>query len=121
MSTSKENEVKKFIENFKTQLKIFDIIFLDKRKKNTQALLDLEITPAQRKKIIESIEVKDFVEGPVKEEMYGMDDMWVFGKSLKHKEVYIKISLGKPNQQVICISFHIAEYPLKYPFKSDEK
>ena len=67
MSNSKKNEVKKFIENFKTKLKVFDIIFLDKRYKNTQTLLDLEITPAQRKKIIESLEVKDFVEGPVKE------------------------------------------------------
>ncbi|MFO7827421.1 MAG: toxin [Bacteroidales bacterium] len=121
MSISKKNEVKKFIENFKIQLRIFDIIFLDKRQKNTQTLLDLEITPAQRRKIIESIEVKDFVEGPFKEELYGMDDMWVFGKTLKNKELYIKISLGKPNQPVICISFHISEYPMKYPFKSDEK
>jgi len=121
MPFSKKNEVKRFINDFKTKLKVYDIIFLDKRKKNTQALLDLEIAPAQREKIIESIEVKDFVEGPIKDEMYGMDDMWVFGKLLKHKEVYIKISLGKPNQQVICISFHIAEYPLKYPFKKGEK
>ena len=121
MPVTTENEVKKFIKNFKTKLKVFDIIFLDKRRKNTQALLDLEITPAQRRKIIESIEVKDFVKGPVKEEIYGMSDMWVFGKQLKNKEVYIKISLGKPNQQVICISFHIAEYPLKYPFKKGEK
>src|SRR6056297_1068249 len=106
MSNSKENEVKKFIENFKTKLKIFDIIFLNKRQKNTQALLDLEITPNQRKEIIESIEVLDFVEGPFQEKLYKMSEMWVFGKTVKDKEVYIKITLGNPNQPVICISFH---------------
>ena len=121
MPTSKKDAVKNFISDFKTKLKIFDIIFLDKRQKNTQALLDLEIAPAQRKKIIESIELKDYVEGPVAEELYGMADMWVFGKMVKNKEVYIKVTPGHPNRQVICISFHIAEYPLKYPFKAEEK
>ncbi|MBS3771959.1 MAG: type II toxin-antitoxin system MqsR family toxin [Bacteroidales bacterium] len=100
---------------------MFDIIFLDRRKKNTQTLLDLEITPAQRKKIVESIELKDYVEGPVEEELYGMADMWVFGKMVKNKEVYIKVTLGHSNRHVICISFHIAEYPLQYPFKKGEK
>jgi len=121
LTKSQRSDVKNFIERFKTKLKIFDIIFLDKRQKNTQSLLDLEITPAQRRKIIEAIEMKDFVEGPFKEELYGIDDLWVFGKTIKNKDVYIKISLGKPNQKVICISFHIAEYPLHYPFKKEEK
>jgi len=121
MPFSKKDEVKRFISDFKTKLEIFDIIFLDKRIKNTQALLDLEITPAQRKRIVASIELKDFVEGPFAEELYGMEDMWVFGKMVKDKEVYIKVTLGNPNRQIICISFHIAEYPLKYPFKSEKQ
>ena len=44
-------------------------------------------------------------------------EMWVFGKDVKEREVYIKITLGYENGQTICISFHIAEHPLKYPFK----
>jgi hypothetical protein len=32
-------------------------------------------------------------------------------------EVYIKISLGKPNKSVDCMSFHPAEFKIKYPFK----
>ncbi|MCK9400907.1 MAG: hypothetical protein M0Q51_13075 [Bacteroidales bacterium] len=28
--------------------------------------------------------------------------------------------LGLTNSNVICISFHIAEYPLTYPFKSQQ-
>lgn len=33
------------------------------------------------------------------------------------REVYIKITLGYENGQTICISFHISEKPLIYPFK----
>ena len=44
--------------------------------------------------------------------------MWVFGKDVKEREIYIKIMLGCADSQTICISFHIAEYPLSYPFKT---
>jgi hypothetical protein len=42
--------------------------------------------------------------------------MWVFGKDVKGQEVYIKITLGK-GSSALCISFHIAEHPMNYPFK----
>ena len=29
----------------------------------------------------------------------------------------VKISYGLPNRSTICVSFHIAEYPMKYPYK----
>ena len=41
----------------------------------------------------------------------------IFGKDVEGKEVYIKISYGMPNRQAICISFHLAEYPMNYPYK----
>jgi len=50
--------------------------------------------------------------------MRGILPMWVFGKEVKKKEVYIKISMGIENTNAICISFHIAEYPMKYPYKN---
>ena len=46
-----------------------------------------------------------------------LEDGTVFGKDVKGREVFIKITLGYENGQTICISFHLAEYPLKYPFK----
>lgn len=40
------------------------------------------------------------------------------GKDVKGHEVYIKITLGLPNSSTICISFHIAEHKMNYPFKN---
>jgi len=61
---------------------------------------------------------EDYSQGPLDEKMHGILPMWVFGKEVKGKEVYIKISMGLENTSAVCISFHIAEYPLKYPFKN---
>lgn len=44
-------------------------------------------------------------------------DLWVFGKDVKGQEVYIKICYGLPNRSTICISFHVAEFPMNYPYK----
>lgn len=46
--------------------------------------------------------------------------MWVFGKSINKKEIYIKISTGLPNNKTWCISFHIAEHKMHYPFSENK-
>ena len=82
-----------------------------------ETLADLEITPKYRETIIKAIEVEDYSQGPIVDTLNHLGDMWVFGKDVKGHEIYIKISLGRDNCQTICISFHIAEYRMKYPFK----
>ena len=77
----------------------------------------LDISPLQRELIVKNLQVQDYVEGPVIDVLNKEGEMWVFGKDVKGHEVYIKITLGYENGQTICISFHIAEYPLKYPLK----
>jgi len=71
----------------------------------------------QVKKILRELEVEDYSEGPLEEKLYANPEMWVFGKEVKTVEVYIKISLGLPSAEVICISFHKAEFSISYPYK----
>ena len=68
------------------------------------------------KVVIENLVVEDYVQGPVVDELNKLGEMWVFGKDVKEREVYIKITLGK-GASALCISFHIAEHPMNYPFK----
>lgn len=106
-----------FLKEFKFKMKIFNILFRDERKKNTQALLSLEITPIARKEIIENLIATEYSEGPLDDTLYGIASMWVFGKKVKKTEVYIKLSMGRPNSNVLCISFHDSKDPMNYPFK----
>ncbi|WP_285008439.1 hypothetical protein [Pedobacter faecalis] len=114
---SSKDEVNFFLQEFKVKAGIFQIVFRNDRFKNTQTLLDLEISPAKRKEIVLGLVVTDYVQGPVDDRLYGLASLWVFGKLVKGVEIYIKISMGVKNNPVICISFHPAEYPLKYPLK----
>lgn len=91
-----QQEVSKFLSDFKTKMKIFDIYFRDERGKNAQALLLLEITPAKRKEILLELKSTDYSAGPKDDRLYGSASLWTFGKTVKEKLVYIKISMEKP-------------------------
>lgn len=109
-------EVNQFLARFLPKLKTWGIVYLN-REKNLAALKELAITAAQRDSIIQSLCVVDYVE-TLESLMPGRSDyLWVFGKQIDGKEVYIKVAVGEPSSKTICISFHLAEYPLKYAFK----
>ncbi len=112
-----KQEVEAYLKELKVKTKVFGILFLDDRGKNQQTLHDLEISPIKRKEIISSLKVEDYSQGPLEEKMRGILPMWVFGKLVKKREVYIKVSMGIENSGTVCISFHIAEHPMNYPHK----
>lgn len=117
MQPISEKEIESFLNLFKEKMKIQEVLFRDERGKNAQALLDLEIRPVEREEILASLKIKEYCTGPIKDTLYNGSDLWVFGRIIKKKEVYIKISMGFPGSGVICISFHIAERKLKFPLK----
>jgi hypothetical protein len=111
-------DVEAFLKSFKEKKQIWGVLFLDSRGKNFNTLSTLEIRPVDREQVLDTLTVKDYSQGPLVEELHGGKDMWVFGTIMKKKEIYIKITLGAPSMQTICISFHTAEYPMAYPFKN---
>jgi hypothetical protein len=112
-----QHDVEFFLSVFKDKMKVWDVLFRDERGKNAQTLADLELRPIDRKAILEGLEPGDYYRGPREEALYGGSDMWEFGKTVKKQEIYIKITMGARGSSVLCISFHIAERPLTYPFK----
>ena len=104
-------EIQKFLNDFHQKVEVFDIF------KNLDTLKALNITRDERLEVVKSIEVIDYSEGPIKNLLNQFGDLWVFGKDVKGKEVYIKICHGKTNQSAVCVSFHIAEFPMNYPYK----
>lgn len=111
-------EVEGFLKDFKFKLDFWGLIFQSRLDlKNFKTLTDLEFQVEHVKAILRKLELKDYSEGPVKDTLYKGSDMWVFGKDVNKREVYIKITLGQPNDKVICISFHFAEHPISYLYK----
>ncbi len=111
------DEVEAFLNDFKFKLGFYGIFFRDERGKNAQTLADLEIAPNDRIKVLQNLEVENYSEGPKPERLYNNADMWIFGSIVKKKEIYIKISMGMPNSQTLCISFHFPEFPMDFPLK----
>ncbi|MCD9576134.1 hypothetical protein [Flavobacterium soyae] len=110
-----QSDVKSFLADFKANMSAFGIIYAN-RDKNIQTLADLEITPKFRDKVLSELIVDDYCQGPLTNDQFGVSPMWVFGVNVKNQEVYIKITI-LPTKS-FCISFHISEHPLKYPFKT---
>jgi len=81
MATKEEAQL--FLQEFQQKMKIWGIRVRDDREKNTQALLDLEISSAQRNKFIEGLSVSDFCEGPCEDTLNAGSPLWIFGKVVK--------------------------------------
>lgn len=113
--------VEKFLSDFNTKTRVFGIIFRVDRDKNINTLLKLEASAEQREKIVTALCAEDYSEGPVPDTLHHVAEMWVFGKKFKKEEIYIKISMGYPGSNTICISFHVAEHSMNYPFKNKKK
>jgi hypothetical protein len=115
----RREEVERFLEDFTCKLEYWGLYIRTDRTnpKNTLTLLELELTHAHVRKILEKLEPEDYSKGPLADTLYNFTEMWVFGKIIKGREIYIKIQLGRPQSQAICISFHFAEHKMEYPLK----
>ena len=110
-------DVEYFLNEFKFKLGFWGLIYRSDRDKNKRTLLELDFDVSKLRKILENLEIEDYVEGPVSDTLYRISPMWIFGKEIKGQEIYIKISMGNENDKVLCISFHFAEFTLIYPLK----
>ena len=88
------------------------------RPKNIETVAALEFTMEDVKREILSLSVTDYCSGPMDDsEIRG--EVWIFGKAISDKEVYIKLKLwsDKTGKRLRVLSFHWAEKLLIYPFK----
>ncbi|HAH56177.1 MAG TPA: toxin [Flavobacterium sp.] len=109
--------VKSFLLELKQMIKVWGIVFSNRPKNSIQYLADLSITAKMREEIILNLEIEDYSQGPLEENQQGGTDMWVFGKTIKEQQIYIKLTISRITTQAICISFHKAEFLMEFPLK----
>jgi len=93
---------------------------LSPRQKNLQTLSALGITsPIALKIIFDTLHWKDYVSGPQLDNHHPPlpGEIWIFGLTISHRQCYLKLQ-DQPTGIVIWISFHFAQYPLKFPYKN---
>lgn len=115
-----ESEIETFLRDFKYKLDFWGLLLRHDRGKNYETLLELEYSTGDVKRELRSLAVRDYSEGPLPDLLHKGTDMWVFGKAIESKEVYIKITVGQPSDKVLCISFHFSEKSLSYPYKNND-
>ena len=88
------------------------------RGKNIETLSTLEYDTEDVKNTILSLSSTDYSSGPIKDNAI-KGDLWIFGKIIKGREVYIKLKIQGDNRykQVSVLSFHFSEQRLQYPLR----
>jgi hypothetical protein len=100
-----KDEVNGFLAQFHTKAKVFGITYFGGREKNMNTLAELGITAKFRDDIVKQLSTEDFYKGPEPNVQNNLGDMWVFGKTINSKDVYIKITLGLTNAALsVCFS-----------------
>jgi len=95
---------------------------LVKRKENVECMAALGFNYKDVRDAILELSVTDYCEGPVQDrDMPG--DLWVFGKVIGGREVYIKLKLASFGTLKIVriVSFHAAKESLCYPYRPEEE
>jgi len=101
---NEEAEVSFFLEAFHRHKAIYGIVFYDPEK-NLQALLDMEMSPYTREKIIDDIKVEDCCEGPLYSSEYPDITCWKFIKKYHTRKIQIALALGFIEEPVRCYDF----------------
>jgi hypothetical protein len=111
-------DILRFLQAFKSIVADGRGLDVVPRMVNRNALINLGLTESIRKRIILALSAEDYCGGPEPDnERPG--DVWIFGARVGEKEVYIKLKIGKVDDVQIakCLSFHEAEFQLRYPHR----
>lgn len=118
----KKESIGNFLKEFKkiaTDGRGIDIV---SRRKNIESLTDLGFTFRNCKNEILSLSVFDYCGGP-KPDKDRPGEIWEFGKMVGAKEIYIKLKIAQVGEERLakCLSFHVAEFQLHFPFRDAVK
>ena len=91
----------------------------DPTSKTSICMRGLGYTPSDVLEVIHSLEVRHYSEGPKRDDKGRPHDLWVFGKVVEGKLIYIKFTVFYDNDAVmgICVSFHEPERKMAFPYE----
>lgn len=118
MSATSKSKANSFLKEFKEIITSGRGLVIIPRAETNATITMLGLTRKTVKIEILGLSVIDYSSGPSPDRDRA-GDIWIFGKEIHGHEIYIKLKIAKVRDIKIakCISFHEAEFSLKYPFK----
>jgi len=116
LDEARRNAIRRFLREFKQIATAGRGIDIVNRKKNIQSLARLGLTKKNCREVILNLSVDDYCDGP-KPNKDQPGKIWEFGQLIEGNEVYIKLKIAQVGKVKLakCLSFHVAEYPLRFP------
>ncbi len=126
---SKKSDVIAFLEEMKELLgkENFnidcDLTLIKKKKPNDEehstpyTLLDLDYDTWDVVERLKELTVAEYSETKIDKDGLNPPLLFVFGKDINRKLVYVKLKIkGDRRRRVLCVSFHYAKDPMKFPY-----
>lgn len=126
---SKKREVLAFLKELNEILQLPDFIvtrdltIIKSKKKDKEeystpyTLLDLDYDACDIAERLKELTIKEYSETLVDTDNVNPPLLFVFGKDINERLIYIKLKIkGEPKQHILCVSFHYAEKPMTFPF-----
>ncbi len=122
---SSKGAVQTFLIELKTILNRKDskliIIERDDKKSGynlSDCRAELGIDNNDIKEYLKGLTLHNYIETCDDEKNLKSKEYYIFGLEIKNKEIYIKIKIQSYDKRIVlCMSFHYAEYKLKFPYK----
>lgn len=104
--------------NILAQKMDYDAFIFVPRKENEECVTSLGITKEEVRDTIVGLGVEDYVAGALDDKDFP-GELWVFGKIIEGKSIYIKIKLTVIGDKKVIrvVSFHFATWGLYFPYK----
>jgi hypothetical protein len=112
--TSKE-EILEFLREFKQRMDA-DGLQIIPRKKTRDQLAYFNLVQFQVAALVSKLTLDNFIEGPLPDHDGSEGTICAFALEYDNQTIYVKLKL---DQEAKCLSFHRAEYPVKFPFRED--
>lgn len=111
-------DVRDFLLEFKQVATGASGVDIVPRAETRPALAQLGLTMSNLEELLLGLSVANYCKGPVPDRDRP-GNIWIFGREIEGHEVYIKLKVARVGGRRLakCISFHIAEHPLVYPYR----
>ena len=102
-----------------------DFIFICKKKASESeeystpyTMMELEFDTSDVLQVLDTLTIEDYSESLFDKDNDNPPILYVFGKVIQEKEVYIKLKIRKAESgMIVCVSFHYARHKMTYPYR----